>query len=245
MGVSAGAEYGFGNGVAGLAVNYSRPKLNFTSDGADNDARTIQLGGYAGFGIGGAFAQGYAGYGWDKHDIDRTGVVEDMEADPKGHHFIAGAKAGYLMPWGSVRVGPVVALDYAKAKVDGYTEDGDPALALNVDSLSYSSLRGSLGLELRSDFEGGGVQLRPYAAAAIEKDFTGDERTLRFAQTSAPTIVNSFAFEDASKKAYGRISGGFSAAIFSTVSLDVGGSATIGKDQGEETSAQLGLRFGF
>jgi len=245
VGLSAGAEYGFGSGVAGLAVNYSRPKLNFTADGADNEARTIQLGGYAGFGFGGAFAEGYLGYGWDKHDIDRTGVVEDMEADTKGHHFIAGAKAGYLIPMGSIRVGPVVALDYAKAKVDGYTEEGDPVLTLNVDSLSYSSMRGSLGVELRGDFAGGGVQLRPYAVAAVEKDFTGDERTLRFAQTSAPTIVNSFAFEDGSKKAYARFSAGFNAAILANVSLDAGGSATIGKNQGEETSAQVGLRFGF
>ena len=245
VGVTAGAEVGLGSGVAGLAVNYSRPKLNFTSDDAGNKARTIQLGGYAGFGLGGAFAQGYAGYGWDKHDIDRAGVVEGMDADPKGHHFLAGAKAGYLLPLGGVRVGPVIALDYAKAKVDGYTEDGDPVLTLNVDSLSYRSMRGSLGIELRGDFAGGGVQLRPYAAAVVEKDFTGDERTLRFAQTSAPTIVNSFAFEDGSKKAYGRFSGGFSAAILSSVSLDVGGSATIGKDQGEEASAQLGLRVGF
>jgi hypothetical protein len=89
------------------------------------------------------------------------------------------------------------------------------------------------------------VQFRPFAAAAIEKDFTGDERTIRFAQTSAPTIVNSFALEDASKKAYGRFSGGFSAAIFSNVNLDVAGSATIGKDQGNETSANVGVRIGF
>ena len=79
----------------------------------------------------------------------------------------------------------------------------------------------------------------------IEKDFTGDGRTVRFSQTSAPIIVNSFAFDDASKSAYGRISGGFSAAILSSVTLDAGGSATVGKDQGEETSAQVGLRFSF
>src|SRR4030095_10159649 len=120
--LTAGAEYGCGSGVAGLAVNYSRPKLNFGNDNAENEAKTLQLGGYAGFAMGGGFAPGYAGYGWNKHDIDRAGVVEDMEADPKGHHFIAGAKGGYLFPLGSVRVGPVVALDYAKAKVDGYTE---------------------------------------------------------------------------------------------------------------------------
>ena len=245
VGATGGVEYGFGTGVAGVAINYSKPKANFTSDAADVDSRSIQVGGYAGFGLGGAFAQGYAGYGWDKHDLKRAGVVEGMKADPKGHHFLIGAKGGYLMPVGAVRVGPALALDYAKAKVDGYTESGDPALTLNVGSQSYKSLRGSAGIEVRSDFEGGGVQLRPFASAMVEKDFSGDERTLRFAQTSAPTIVNSFALSDASKKAYGRFSAGFGAAILSGVSLDVAGSATIGKDQGEETSAHVGLRIGF
>jgi uncharacterized protein YhjY with autotransporter beta-barrel domain/phospholipase/lecithinase/hemolysin len=245
VGATAGAEYGFGSGVVGIAVNYTKPKINFGNDNADNKGHSIQLGGYAGMGIAGGFVQGYAGYGWDKHKIERTGVVEDMNADPKGNHFIAGAKGGYLMPLGTVRVGPVVALDYAKAKVDSYTENGDPALTLNVDSISYKSMRGSLGLEVRGDFAGGGVQLRPFAAAVVEKDFTGDARTIHFAQTSAPTIVNSFDLEDTSKKAYGRFSVGFSAAIFTNVSLDVAGSTTISKDQGEETSANVGVRVGF
>ena len=245
VGVTAGAEYGFGSGLVGAALNYSKPKVNFGNDAADTESHSIQLGGYGAFGIAGGFVQAYAGYGWNKHDIERAGVVEEMEADPKGNHFIVGAKGGYLMPLGSVRVGPVVGLDYAKAKVDSYTETGDPVLTLNVDSLTYKSLRGSAGVEVRGDFAGNGVQLRPYASAVVEKDFTGDARTVSFSQTSAPMIVNSYAFDDASKDAYGRFSGGFSAAIFSTVSLDVNGSATIGKDQGEETSAQVGLRFSF
>ncbi|QDP19287.1 autotransporter domain-containing protein [Sphingomonas xanthus] len=245
VGGTVGVQAGFGSGVAGLAANYTRGRANFYGDAADDKARSVQIGAYAGFGMAGAFAQAYAGYGWDKHDIERTGVVEHMEANPKGRHFTVGAKGGYLMPMGSVRIGPVVALDYARAKVDGYTETGDPALTLHVDSLTYRSLRGSLGVELRGDYAGGGIQLRPYASAVVEKDFTGDERTVRFAQTSAPGIVNSFQLADASKKAYGRFSGGFSAAILTGVSLDVGGSATVGKNQGEEVSAQLGLRMGF
>ena len=245
VGGTAGIEYGFGSGLVGVAANYSKARANFTSDSSDVHGRSFQVGGYGGFGIAGGFVQAYAGYGWDKHDIDRTGVVEGMKADPKGNHFIAGAKAGYLMPVGSVRVGPVVGLDYAKAKVDSYTETGDPALTLHVDSISYRSLRGSLGLEVRGDFGEEGFQLRPFAAATVEKDFTGDARTIRFAQTSAPTIVNSFAFEDGSKKAYGRFSVGMSATVLSNLSLDVSGSATAGKDQGEETSAQLGFRFAF
>lgn len=196
VGITGGVEYGFGSGVVGVALNYSKPKVNFGNDAADVDGRSIQLGGYAGFGIAGGFVQGYAGYGWDDHEIDRAGVVDGMEADPDGNHFLAGLKAGYLMPVGSVRVGPVVGLDYAKSKVDGYTETGDPALTLEVDSLSYKSLRGSLGVEVRGDMGDDGFNFRPYGSLAVEKDFIGDERTVRFAQTSAPTIVNSFALED-------------------------------------------------
>ena len=245
LGATAGVEYGFGSGLVGAAVNYTKPKVNFGNDAAGTESKSLQVGGYGVFGIAGGFVQAYAGYGWNKHDIERAGVVSGLEADPDGNHFIAGAKGGYLMPLGSVRVGPVVGLDYAKAKVDGYTETGDPVLTLNVDSLTYRSLRGSAGIELRGDFAGGGVQIRPFASAVVEKDFSGDGRTVRFSQTSAPIIVNSFAFDDASKKAYGRLSGGFSAAIMSSVTLDAAASLTAGKDQGEETSAQVGLRFGF
>ena len=139
----------------------------------------------------------------------------------------------------------MVALDHARARVDGYTEEGDAALALNVGSERFSSLRGSLGAEMRGDFGGNGVQLRPYAAAVIEKDFTGDERSIRFAQTSAPGIVNHYRVEDASKKAYGRLSVGMSAAILAGVSLNANVSGTVGKDQGNETSGHIGLRAAF
>ena len=245
VGGSVGVEYGFGNGVAGIAGNYSRPRAKFNSDVAETETNSYQVGAYAGFGIAGGFAQGYLGYGKDKHDIERQAVIDEMEASPDGSHWLVGAKAGYLMPMGGFRVGPVVAVDYAKAKVDGYTEDGDAALTLNVDSMNYSSLTGSAGIEARGDFAGGGVQLRPFAAATIEKDFKGDGRTVLYSQTSAPIIVNSYAYDDRSKKAYGRLTGGASAAILTNVGMDVALSSTFGKKQGNEISAQLGVKVGF
>ena len=195
--------------------------------------------------FGGAFAQGYAGAGWDRHDIDRTGVVEDMNSSPDGKHWLAGAKAGYLMPLGSLRIGPVVALDYAKAKVEGYTESGDPALTLDVDSVSAKALVGSLGLELRGDLDDSGVKLRPFASAAIEKDLIGDGRVVRFAQTASPTIVNSWRLEDRDTGAYGRLAAGASAQIVSSVGVDAIVSGTVGRNDGNDVSAQLGVNVGF
>ena len=244
-GGTAGVEYGFGGGVVGLAANLSRPKAKFGNEAARDKGESLQLGGYAAFGAGGAFAQGYLGYGKDDHDIRRTGVVDSMSADAEGDHWIAGAKAGYLMPLGAMRVGPVVALDYAKAKVDNYTEEGDQALTLNVGATRARSLRGSLGAELRGEVDMAGLPLRPYGALVMEKELSNSNRSVSFSQTSAPGIVNSWDFEDTSKKAYARLSSGLSAGVTGNVSLDGALSMTFGKQQGNESSAHVGLKVGF
>jgi outer membrane autotransporter protein len=205
----------------------------------------MQRGGYAAMGAGGAFAQGYVGYGKDDHDIRRAGILDSMTADGDGHHWIAGAKAGYLLPFGAARIGPIVAIDYAKARVDGYTETGDEALTLNVGSTRARSLRGSLGGEVRGEIDMGGLPLRPYGALVVEKELSNSNRSVSFSQTSAPGIVNSWDFEDISKKAYARLSSGISASVVGGVSLDGALSMTFGKKQGNETSAHVGLKIGF
>lgn len=245
VGATLGGTVGFNNGIAGLAVNYTRSKVGFNNHSADDRAHSWQVGGFAAMTLAGAFAQGYVGAGWNSHDIDRTGVVEDMNASPDSKHWLAGAKTGYLMSLGALRIGPVVALDYAKAKVDGYTEDGDPALTLDVDSVSAKALTGSLGLELRSDFNDSGIQLRPFASAAVEKVLSGGGRTVRFAQTSAPTIVNSWGLEDRDSGVYGRLAAGANAQILGAVALNALVSGTVGRGDGNDVSAHVGLNVGF
>ena len=244
FGVTLGAEYGFGSGVVGVAGNISRPELEFGGDVSEVEGESTQLGAYAGMGIAGGFIQGYLGFGWDDYDIGRRGVVEGMDANTDGDHFLVGAKAGYLFPVGGFRLGPVVALDYADVSVEGYTEDGDPALTLNVSDADFSSLRGSIGIEARGDFAGDGVQWRPYGALALEKELDGDDRSISFAQTSAPGIVNTWHIDDVSTKAYGRFTGGLNARILNNVMLGAAISTTFGKEQGNETSGHLGVKIG-
>jgi outer membrane lipase/esterase len=245
VGITAGVEYGFGTGTVGIAGNYSRPRARFITGASRDEADSFQLGGFGGFAIAGAFAQGYLGYGWDSHDIKRSGVVEGMRADADGKHWLAGAKGGYLFPVGIMRAGPVVALDYAKAKVDGYTETGDPALTLDVSSVTAKSFTAGIGAEIRGDFDTSGVSVRPYLSAMLEKELSDNDRVVRFAQTTAPGIVNSWTLGDRSDGAYGRISGGGTAAILSGVSLNTMLSTTVGKDDGNDVSASVGLNVGF
>ncbi len=245
FGITGGLEYGFGAGSAGIAVNYTRPKAKFSNDAAKVKSDSIQVGAFAGLGFGeGGFLKAHAGYGWDDHNIDRRGVVEDMDASPKGHHWLAGARAGYLVPLAGMNIGPVAALDYARARVKGYTEDGDPALRLNVSSQTYKSLRGALGLEMQADL-GESQNLRPYLSAMVEKELGGNSRSIQFSQTSASVIVNTFDFESPSKRAYGRVNVGGSTVLSGAVTLDAGVSLTVGRKYGNETAGQLALSVGF
>jgi outer membrane autotransporter protein len=91
----------------------------------------------------------------------------------------------------------------------------------------------------------GGLALRPYGALVLEKELSDSSRSVSFSQTSAPTIVNSWDFSDASKKAYARFSTGLSAAIVSNVSIDGAVSMSFGKKDGDDTSAHVGLKVGF
>ena len=244
-GGTVGAQFGSGNLTAGIAANYTRPRADFLNQSAKVRGHSLQVGGFAGYALGPLFAQAHVGYGKDRHKIERTGVVDNLSARADGSHVLAGAKAGYLMPIGSVRAGPVVALDYARAKVDGYTESGDAALALNVGSQRYKSLTGNVSLEMRGDFAGGGVAFRPFISASLEKDLEGDGRLATYALVSAPSIVNRFNIAERDKGVYTRLSAGGSAAIAGTVSVNAFLSSTLGKNQGNETSGHAGISIGF
>lgn len=246
VGGTIGAEFGFGgNGLVGIAGGISRGKAKLDNESARVKGDSWQAGVYAAYALGPVFVQGHAGYGRTDYDIRRAAVIDSLSADPEGSHIVAGAKAGFLTGLGPLRVGPVVALDYARAKVDGYTETGDAALRLNVDSQRYSALIGGAGLELRGDFSAGGSSLRPFASAMLEKDLDGDSRTLTFSQTASPTIVNRFSLAERDTGIYTRFTAGASAQLARNIQLDVNGSTTAGKDQGNDVSVQGGVRVGF
>ncbi len=245
VGVMGSLDFGFGSGQVGVAVRASRQNAHYYGDPGKANGHAIELGVYGGFGVAGGFVQGYAGLGRDNFDTTRTGVVREVEGSPKGHHSLAGLKAGYLMPVAGLRVGPVVGVDWAHAYVKSYSEDGDAALNLGVGSVKAKSLRGNLGLEARGDFDAGGTSLRPFVSAALEKQFADGDRTVYFSEEAAPTIVNRWTVAGDSKSMYGRLKGGLAAGITNSVRVDASIEGTVGKDGGNETSGNLAARIAF
>jgi outer membrane autotransporter protein len=240
LGATVGAEYGMAGGTIGIAGNYTRPKATFGVGSARVRGRSWQIGAYGNLAAGGLFGQAYVGYGKDHNRITRTGVIDDMTARPGGNHTVAGAKGGYLVPFAGLSAGPIVAMDYARAKVNGYTEAGDPVLTLNVSSQSVKELAGQAGLEVRGDLAG----LHPFLDLTAEHDFTGDDRLITFAQTDAPTIVNTWAVSRR-KDTYARVSAGASANVAGSVSVDAFVTTTLGRDHGNETGGHVGVKARF
>lgn len=249
FGIHGGIEYGLGNGVVGLMGRYAMPKADYGNRTAEAEATTLEIGAFAGFALGPIYAQAYAGYGDDDLEVERAGIrgiaALDREADFGGDHFVAGGKIGYLTPVGIFRIGPSIAIDHASVDLDGYTESGDDALNLIVDEVAYSSTRGSVGVDLRGDFDNWGTQVRPHLRVALEKEFSDSDRMYYFSQTSSPGIVNSWTLGEADDSLYGRVTGGMSAQIFSNLRLDLAANTTISKDDGNETGASLSLSLGF
>jgi outer membrane autotransporter protein len=245
VGIMGSLDYGFGSGMVGLALRASRQRAHFYGDVGRDLGHSLELGLYGGIGIAGGFVQGYAGLGRDKLDTERTGVARDVEATPKGHHTLAGFKAGYLMPLAGMRIGPVAALDWAHAYVKAFAEEGDAALNLGVGSVKAKSLRGSLGVEARGDLDLSGTAFRPYASAALEKEFADGDRTIYFNEQAAPTIVNHWTVDGDSKQLYGRLKGGIAAGIFANVRIDASIEGTVGREGGNETSGNVAARIAF
>jgi phospholipase/lecithinase/hemolysin len=192
FGGTAGVEYGLGSLMIGAALSYSRPEAEATGGTFGAEAEALHGGVYAQAGFGGAFVEGYAGVGSYDLDMRRDAVIDEIAGETDGTGFVAGAELGYLFGFSAARVGPVAGVQYARAKLDAYTETGDPVLTLNVSDQRTSETIGYAGLEAQFAADVGGLSARPYLSLLAEKELKSSTRPIRYAGTASPAIVNTF-----------------------------------------------------
>jgi outer membrane autotransporter protein len=138
-----------------------------------------------------------------------------------------------------------VSIDYARARVDGYTERGDAALTLAVQRQKVSALMGEAGVEAHGEFTAGGLGVSPYLSATFAKQLDGSGGTVRFAGAASPTIVNSFDLGENSHDVYGLLEAGASFALGRNLSAQVQARGSIDQPGGDETSGFLGVKVAF
>ena len=170
----------------------------------------------------------------------------EMEADPDGDHFIAGAKGGYLMPLGS---GPGRAGGRARL-----CQGQGRRLYRDRRSGADAQRRfAELQVAARQRRRRGSRRLRRRRRAAPAVRRGGGRKGLHRRRADRALLADLGPDHRQQLRARGCIEGSLWPPVGRLQRGDpvVGqrstsrGSATVGKDQGEETSAQLGLRFAF
>ena len=247
VGGTIGTEYRINNNpFVGAAFDYSNPRARFFNNGGTTEANAYQFGAYGAWTNAHFFAQGLATVGWQNYRNSRPGVVDVITSNPDGMSFVAAGKVGYLFDVGKSQVGPIGGLTYARARVNGYTENGDPVLALNVGQQTAEALIGSVGAQFRFPFLVSGRMISPYVNLTMDDDFIGNGRIIQFGATSAPLIVNNWMVPNStSQHVYGRVAAGVVAPVSNNVALTTNVSQTFARQGGNDFYDNGGLKISF
>ena len=247
VGGTIGTEYRINNNAfVGGAFDYSNPKARLFNNAGTTDVNSYQFGIYGEWADAHFFAQGLATFGWQNFRNTRPGVVDTITSNPDGTTFVAGGKVGYLFDAGKSQVGPIGGLTYARARVNGYTESGDPVLTLTVGPQTAETLVASAGVQFRTPFMVNGRIISPYLNLTAEDDLIGNGRIIQFGATSVPLIINNWAIPNGtSQHVYGRVAGGVVAPVTNNVALTVNLSQTVGRQGGNDFYGTGGFKVSF
>jgi outer membrane lipase/esterase len=248
VGGTIGTEYRINaNAFVGGAFDYSNPKARLFNNAGTTEANAYQIGGYGAWTNANFFLQGLATVGWQNYRNVRPGVVDMITSNPDGTSVVAAGKVGYLFGTpDKIQAGPIGSLLYARAKVNSYTEAGDPVLTLNVGQQTAETLIGSVGAQFRFPFWVGGKLISPYVNLTADDDLIGNGRIIQFGATSAPIIINNWAVANTnSHNVYGRVAAGVVAPVWNNVALTANVSQTFARQGGNDFYGNGGLKISF
>ncbi len=178
----AGADYAITENVlVGGAFGWGQPHANF-NNGAGKLAYDAYEGGiYASLRQAGFFADLTGSYGhFDTNTAWRPGVLNsgNVTFSPNANGYAAAVSGGYMVTTGPVQLGPIAALNYTRADIDSYTENGEPLITQRVASQGVDSLTGRLGVAATY---GAGLPAwapRPTLSISAEHEFMNGSRTI-------------------------------------------------------------------
>jgi outer membrane lipase/esterase len=246
VGGTIGVDYRISaNAFVGAAFDYANPKAHLFNNAGTTDANSYQLGFYGAWADAHFFAQGLGTIGLQNYRNTRPGVVDTITSSPDGATFVVAGKTGYLFDVGKAQIGPIGGLLYAHARVNAFTEAGDPVLTLAVGSQTAEVLTGSVGAQFRFPFLINGRVISPYLNLTAEDDFIGNGRLVQFSATSAPLIVNNWQIPNGSRQVYGRVAAGVVAPVWNNVALTANVSRTLGRQGGDDFYGTGGFKISF
>lgn len=199
---------------AGVAAGFYRQKLEAGAKDSDYRMNSYMASAFVQYQenrwwADAALTGGYLDYDDLKRKFALGGGERSEKGDTNGHLWAFSARLGYDIaqqadsPW---HLSPFVSADYARVEVDGYSEKGASATALDYDDQKRSSKRLGAGLQGKYAF-GGDTQL--FAEYAHEREYEDDTQDLTMSLNSLPG--NRFTLEGYTPQDHlNRVSLGFS-----------------------------------
>ncbi|MBP5073534.1 autotransporter domain-containing protein [Pseudomonas chlororaphis] len=140
-----------------------------------------------------AATAGHLDYDNLKRKFDLGANERGEKGDTSGDVLAFSARLGYDIaqqassPW---HLSPFISADYARVKVDGYSEDGNDSTALTFDDQKRTSRRLGIGLQGKYQIT---QQTQVFGEIAHEKEYEDDTQKLTMALNSLPD--NSYTLE--------------------------------------------------
>jgi outer membrane autotransporter protein len=123
------------------------------------------------------FLDGMLGYQQLDYDTTRqlTGTDGVVRGNRDGSQWFASLSMGADVQHGALQVTPYARVDLARGSLDGYTETGDPYLALRYEAMDIDSSTGNLGLRLAFRNHTGWGWFEPQLRLEYQRQFDGAE----------------------------------------------------------------------
>ncbi len=143
------------------------------------DVLTFQGGAYAGWASGKLGVEAYAGGGYSDFEQNRRVRINtfsgESQGDWSGTHVNGSIRAGYDVELSEkFWFRPTVSLDYLRLSEKGYTETGDPGVAVEVDSRTSETGSATAMFNLGAKFMGKRTWIRPSIRAGYRHEFLND-----------------------------------------------------------------------
>ena len=157
------------NFVMGLMGGYSHSWTNLTPNGSI-DVDSGWGGIYSGYFDHGFYVNGAVYGGHYTFESARAALLGMANGSSEGGELSTYLASGYDFHLGHLRIGPLAALQYAVASLDGFTERGSLA-PLKVGSDSQDSLITDVGFRAADSLPVGKVILNPFVRVAWEHEY--------------------------------------------------------------------------
>ncbi|WP_083741971.1 autotransporter domain-containing protein [Bradyrhizobium mercantei] len=246
VGGTVGAEYKIDRTLrVGGAFNYANPTADLNHAAGHINLNAFQFGAYASLDFPAWFSDFVVTYGRNDYQTDRVGIIDKINGRTDGNSFTAGFKSGYLFDVASVRMGPVVGINYARSSIHPYTETGDPLLTFSVSQPNLESLAASAGVQFRVPLDVGSTVVSPYLNITAEHDFKNGNRTLLSIESQAPLLPIYSFVPGSGQVTYGKVAGGISTQISDRIGLSVNGATTFAREGGNDFAVNGQLKIAF